>query len=185
MSGAGCTSRGSINRRPRQARHSSDRNRRRCSCRHPVESMVCSSPADGQLQARPLMPRRSARRGSTHVASDRGCEHAVPLGDAECLGGSARHGGDADSARRATGHRRARWDGRANLRAPTTGLAAPGPGREADSAADGRSGAGQSRHLGQGPPRRRPRPRHHSARFRSPPGVVSGWGCGWHTDPAC
>ena len=34
---------------------------------------------------------------------------------------------------------------------------------------------GQSRHLGQGPPRRQPRPRHHSARFRSPPGVVSGW----------
>ena len=77
--------------------------------------------------------------------------------------------------RRATGHRRARWDGRANVRAPTTGLAAPVPGREADSAADGRSGAGQSRHLGQGPPRRQPRPRHHGPRFRSPPGVVSGW----------
>ena len=55
MSGAGCTSRASIGRRPRQARHSSDRNRRRCSS--PTsgrERGVLLSAADGQLQARPF-----------------------------------------------------------------------------------------------------------------------------------
>ena len=38
-----------------------------------------------------------------------------------------------------------------------------------------RSGSWQSRHLGRGPPGRQPRPRHHGHRFRSLPGVVSGW----------
>ena len=55
MSGAACTSRASIGRRPRQARHSSDRNRRRCSS--PTsgrERGVLLSAADGQLQARPF-----------------------------------------------------------------------------------------------------------------------------------
>ena len=125
-----------------------------------------------------------ARRGSAHVASGRGCEHAVPLGDAECIGRFARHGGDADGVRRAAGHRRARWDGRANVRAPITELAAPVPGREADGAADSRSGTGQSRHLGRGPSGRQPRPRHHGHRFRSSSPCGLRMGCGWRTDPA-
>ena len=52
-----------------------------------------------------------ARRGSAHVASGRGCEHAVPPGDAECIGRSARHGGDAD-ARTACGWAPSRAMGR-------------------------------------------------------------------------
>ena len=55
MSGAGFTWRASTGRRPRQARHCSDRNRKPCSSRHPVQRLVCSSPtADGQLQTRPF-----------------------------------------------------------------------------------------------------------------------------------
>ena len=59
------TSRASIGRRPRQARHSSDRNRRRSSCRHPTEGVVCSFPRPmASCRSGPLMPRRS---GSSEI----------------------------------------------------------------------------------------------------------------------
>ena len=64
----------------------------------------------------------------------------------------------------AVGHRRARWDGRATVRASTTGLAAAVPRREADGTTDDRSGTRQSRHLGRGPPGRQPHPRDHRDR---------------------
>ena len=82
------------------------------------------------------------------------------------------------------GDRRARWDGRATVRAPTTELAAPVAGREADGRAVDRSGSWQSRHLGREPPGRQPRPRHHVHRFRHPSRCGLRMGDGWHTDPA-
>ena len=115
------------------------------------ERGVLLSAADGQLQARPL--RRGRAHGSRAIRErcrwPRG-EHAVPLGDAERIAGSARDGGDADAVRRADGHRRTERDGRAIVAAPTTGLAAAVAGRAADGAADDRSGPRQSRCLGRG-----------------------------------
>ncbi len=129
------------------------------------ERGVLLSAADGQLQARPFdAAALRLDRGSAHVASHRRCEHTVPLGDAECVAGIARHGEDADAVRRGVGHGRARRDGRATVPASTTGLAAALPRREADGTPDDRSGTRQSRHLGRGPPGRQPRPGDHRDR---------------------
>ena len=140
------------------------------------ERGVLLSAADGQLQARPFdaaalrlvgdprtLPVAAGANTPYHSAmlsasADLLATVAMPIAYGVRLGTVARDG-----------------TVRANVRAPATGLAAPVPGREADRAADGRSGAGQSRHLGREPARRRPRPRHHGHRLRSPPGVVSGW----------
>ena len=186
MSGAACTSRASIGRRPRQARHSSDRNRRRCSCRHPLETRgVLLSAADGQLQARPFDAAALRLVGDPRtlpVAAGANTPYhsAMLSASADLLATVA----IADRVRRATGHRRARRDGRANVRAPATELAAPVPGREADGAADrsirfGAIPTSGSRTFTTAASSASPRP---PVPISSRCGLRMGGG--WHTDPA-
>ncbi len=141
------------------------------------ERGVLLSAADGQLQARPFdaaarrlvgdprtLPVAAGANTPYHSAmlsasADLLATVAMPMPYGVRLGTVARDGTVVT-----------------NVQAPATELAAPLSGRDADGAADRRSGGtGQSRHLGRGPSRRQLRPRHHGHRFRPPPGVVSGW----------
>ena len=141
------------------------------------ERGVLLSAADGQLQARPFdaaarrlvgdprtLPVAAGANTPYHSAmlsasADLLATGAMPMPYGVRLGTVARDGTVVT-----------------HVQAPATELAAPLSGRDADGAADRRSGGtGQSRHLGRGPSRRQLRPRHHGHRFRPPPGVVSGW----------
>ena len=73
---------------------------------------------------------------STTKPERRGCEHTVSPGDAECIGQSARHGGDPHAVRRAARRSRARIYGHATVKRRPQNWPRLLAGRDADGPAE-------------------------------------------------